>query len=266
MGCAAPGQPRPSRLLLRDSATKTRAVTLPPGRHLLTGMGQPTRNEPAIGDVLDAAWRGSGTPSPPETARRGRCARCGDTAALTPVRAAVSKVFTGFEGWDNPSGAGLCARCSWAYTTPVLRTGIHLVTRRPASCQQIERAGAAAILCHALHSGAALVVPLRPGRKHLLPVATWGQVTTDTGRLPWGQREAGLLELVGQLRADGFGSRMLQAAAPPFQVFHSLPRDRWQPVQVAWQALAPWRAPDNPWFPLALHLTTPTSTKELATP
>jgi hypothetical protein len=28
-------------------------------------------------------------------------------------------------------------------------------------------------------------VPLRPGRKHLLPTATWGHVTVDDAQLPW---------------------------------------------------------------------------------
>ena len=210
-------------------------------------------------DVVSAAWQGSGAPEPAGATGEGPCARCSTIAALVPVRSVVSKVFVGFEGWANTTGHGLCAPCAWGYTTPSLRTAAHLVTRQPVTYRQLDRAGCAALLLQALDPGAAVVVPLRPGRKHVMPRAAWGRITIDDATLPWSAREAGLLHLVLELRAHGFGSRMLQEPHPPYAALVKLPRDRWSAVIATWESLAPWRLPGSPWLPLALHLTTPTN-------
>lgn len=225
-------------------------------------MESPTRLSAGL-DVAQAAWRGAGAPSlVAATTLSGACARCSNASDLVPVRDVISKVFTGFDTWQRPGGAGLCAACSWAYRAPDLRSAIHLVTRQPISCQQVDRRTAAAVLSRALEPRTALIVPQRPGRKHLLPTAQWGHITTDSGSLPWGRREAGLLELVHQLRADGFGTRMLENPTPPFHQLQRIPKQRWQSVLFAWRSLDPWRVPDSLWLPLALHLTTPPSAKD----
>jgi len=210
--------------------------------------------------VLTAAWVGTGSPAAPG-ATSGPCARCGrEDDGLVPTRHVISKQFTGFDGWADPSGCGLCAVCAWGYSTASLRSATHLVTRSPASMRQLSRVEVAGLL----HSGTletdlALVVPLRPGRKHILPSAVWGRVNVDDAQLSWTARDAGLLQLIARLRELGFGSRMLTAAAPPFPVMNRLDRSCWAEVLAAWGQLGPWRAPDNPWLTLALHVTTPTS-------
>lgn len=208
-------------------------------------------------DVLTAAWRGSGCPGSTEGTDRGVCARCGVSSTLTAVGEVVSRSFTGFDQWVEPAGSGVCPACSWVFRTPILRTANHLVTRDPVSCQQIDRGTLVALLHRALPASVAVVVPLRPGRKHVLPMAAWGQVAVDNAVLPWTAMHAGVLQVVIELRRAGFGSRMLQEPAPTFEVLQRLPQPRWASVMDAWRLLDPWRAPDNPWFSLALHLTLP---------
>lgn len=211
--------------------------------------------------VTTSAWIGGGRPvRPDQSLTWGTCSRCGIDAELVPVRSAVSKAFTGFDGWSNPSGGGLCQACAWSYSTPGLRRAVHLVRRRPPGLESLTKPRARALLCRGrLDPATTVVIPLRPGRKHLLPTAEWGQVCVDDARLPWTDHHAHLLDLVGQLRELGFGSRMLTEPAPAFQVMRALPRDRWGWVLQSWNALAVWRSPDNPWLPLAVHLTTPES-------
>ncbi len=211
--------------------------------------------------VIDAAWIGAGAPPPPTAPRRsGSCARCAAAGAdLIPVQAAISKTFTAFDGWSEPRGTGLCGACAWAYSTPDLRAAAHVVTRDPVALQRVGRSEVRdLLLAGAVAADVAVVVPLRPGRKHVLPTATWGRVTVDDAQLPWADTDAHRLSTVNELRTRGFGSRMLAGPAPPFRVLCSLPRDLWQPTMRAWDELAPWRTTDNPWLPLALHVTTPT--------
>jgi hypothetical protein len=211
-------------------------------------------------DVLTAAWIGSGAPvTDRATAGLGACARCGTAGDLVPARSVISRSFTGFDGWLSPAGPGLCRVCSWGYATAGLRAGAHLITRTPATVQALTRDQAGAVLTSPLAADRALVVPLRPGRKHVLPDAVWGRVSVDDAHLPWGEHDAALLQLVIDLRGKGFGSRMLAEPAPPYPVLQTLPRGCWRPVLQAWEQLASWRAPDSPWLPLALHVTLPTS-------
>ncbi|MFE5339748.1 hypothetical protein ACFQ80_05985 [Isoptericola sp. NPDC056578] len=212
-------------------------------------------------DVLTAMWA-SQTHSSTEPGNHGRCARCATQGAEQPATSAVSKSFTGYDDWADPRGRFLCDRCAWAYSTPALRSYPHQVTREPATATVLSRARLAGILAAgAVGPDEALVVPLRPGRKHLVPGARWGRVTTDNACFPWGRADAHLLTAVTHLRTRGFGSRMLTEPAPPFAVLARQPRDQWANVLADWDRLAPWRDADSPWLPLALHATTP-STKE----
>lgn len=207
--------------------------------------------------VLAAAWAAAGSPAAAGT-MDGACARCGAAARLVPVRTAVSKQFTAFDRWADPCGAGLCAGCAWGYTTAALRAGAHLVTRLPPTLTAVGRAGAAGrLLAGPLRPDAALIVPLRPGRKHLLPDAPWGRVAVDDAAVPWSAGDARRLRAVRELRGLGFGSRMLAAAAPAFQVLARLPAARYGEVLGLWAELDPWRVPGSPWLGLAIHITTP---------
>lgn len=213
-------------------------------------------------NVLTAAWIGTESPAPTVTLGVGSCARCASTADLVPARSTVSPAFTGYDDWVDPSGAGLCPPCTWGYRNPALRSEAHLVTRRPATLRAVTCREVHDVLTRgALGPDLALVVPLRPGRKHVLPTARWGRVTVEDTHLPWSARDAALLKALTGLRRRGFGTRMLIEAAPPFAALRKLPRSQWAPTMRDWALLEPWREPAGPWLALALHITR-TITKE----
>lgn len=208
-------------------------------------------------DVVRTAWQGSGAPQRATEGLRGRCSRCGIEGRLTATREVISPTFTGYENWVHAGGPGLCEPCTWGYRTPALRTAITVVFRQPARCQQLDRASCLGLLQCAIPAGMALVVPLRPGRKHLLPIAQWGKVCTDTAVMAWTAREAALLQLVLELRRLGFGSHMISQPAVPFPMMQRLPAAVADWVMGVWPQLDPWRRPDGPWLPLALHVSMP---------
>lgn len=134
----------------------------------------------------------------------------------------------------------------------------HLVHRDPPSLVTLSMRGVVDALAEGqLDSATSLVVPLRPGRKHLVPAATWGQVRIDDADLSWSGQDAHRLSLLLGLRSAGFGTRMLREAAPAYQVMRAADTRRWLTITAAWAELAPWRAPDNPWMELCLRITTP---------
>ena len=211
-------------------------------------------------NVLTAAWVGSGCSGVADDPSAARCARCGVRAGVVPTRAAVSKTFTGFDDWAHTSGRHLCECCAWGYSTPGLRASPYLITRDPAGIQGMARHQVGEFLAGgALATDSCVVVPLRPGRKHLLPTAVWGRVCVDDARLIWGPLHAELLRTVFRLRSLGFGSRMLAEPAPSFRVMSSLPASQYAAVLRDWERLSHWREPDNPWLPLAVHITLPTT-------
>lgn len=212
-------------------------------------------------DVARIAWEGSGAPQAGSARLSGLCSRCGREGRLTPTRDVVSGVFTGYDNWTHPGGPGLCDACSWAYRTPELRTTITAVFRRPARCQHLDRDSCLGLLQCAIPAGMALVVPLRPGRKHLVPIAAWGMVCTDAAVMAWTAREAALLQLVVELRRLGFGSSMLLERSVPFAMMQRLPAAAGDWVRGVWPRLDPWRLPDGPWLPLALHVTMPVAAR-----
>lgn len=212
-----------------------------------------------MNDVLTTAYAAAGSPATSHDLA-GICARCGtETEQLTLAtgRRIVSEQFTAYDGWHNPSaGRGLCPPCTWALTAPALRQHPHLVTRAATPVlKQLTRVELADLLTTSIGPSAALIVPLRPGRKYLMPEATWGHVTTDETRLPWTVPDTLRLAALQRLRGVGFGSRMLTADAPPWPAFRNIPADQWPQVLTDWELLKPWRA-RQPWLDLALHATT----------
>lgn len=209
-------------------------------------------------DVLTVAWTAAGAPSSLSLIH-GRCARCGRQASLTATRTVVSKVFTGFDSWVDPAGAGVCPVCAWGYRTPDLRSSAHLVTRSPRSAlSTLTRPAVLEVLTGGrLTADTALVVPLKPRRKHLIPDAVWGQVTLDDVHLPWTTADTDRLLVVAYLRSRGFGTRMLEEPAPPWPVLRRQPRADLVSVMATWCQLDPWRTPASPWLALALHITVP---------
>lgn len=208
--------------------------------------------------VLTTAWRAAGSPMRTDIAIAGICARCGKPAELSPARAVISKTFTGFDGWIDPSGHGLCPVCCWGYDVDALRLSPHLVDADPPRLTCLTKGQVGELLQRGrLGSGHALVVPLRPGRKHLMPIAGWGRVTIDNTQVPWGEDDAGRLRVLARLRGLGFGTRMLAAPAPAYPALRRLPAKDWPQVISWWGELDPWRTADSPWLALALHVTIP---------
>ena len=203
-------------------------------------------------EVVRAAWSASGRPRVLCPARWGDCARCGELGVeLVATSTVVSRTFTGFDGWAQPSAWGLCMACCWAYRGTGLRT-IGLVTRRP-RWRTVTRRVAGEVLTAALPHDMALIIPLR-GRKHPLPSAVWGRVTVDDAQLSWTVRDADRLRVVQRLRSQGFGPRMLAAPSPPWPVLRGLPEEAWVSVLAGWESLAVWRR-NRPWFDVAMVVT-----------
>ena len=189
----------------------------------------------------------------------GDCARCGQRQATVLTNTVISKTFTAFDEWADPRRRGLCTICSWAYTGCGLRSQPHLITRDPATLQPLSPTEVGRLLSQGpLACDRCLIVPIRAGRKHLAPLAAWGRIRVDSASLPWREEDAQRLRIVLTLRRQGFGSRMLAAAAPPYVVLKKLPPTTWGSVVDAWREIDPWRIADSPWLPLALHVTTPT--------
>lgn len=203
-------------------------------------------------DVVAAAWRGM--QRPPVVSGQlcgGRCARCASADAVVPASAAVSKNFTAWDGWAG-SGSGVCAACAWAYQHPGLRQHCYLVEPDPPRLTQLEGPALREVLSAPLPSMAAVTVPLRRGRTHLLPIARWGRVTVDHASLSWTAGDAARLAAVGRLHRSGFGSQMVQEASPPYGVMRRTPPDQWSEVLGDWELLRPWR--ERPaWLMVALR-------------
>ncbi len=205
-------------------------------------------------NVLTTAWVAAGRPRVPVPCGRGACARCGSAGTeLAATREVVSRVFTGYDSWADPSGPGLCPACAWGYRTRTLRTTTHMVTAHPLLLQALSAPRLGDLLTRPLPPRVAVVVPLRPGRKHLFPTAVWGRVTVEDTHLPWTSGDATRLGVMRRLRALGFGPRMLTEPAPAWSVLRRLPRTWWSQVGADWDLLEPWRS-RRPWFDLAVYV------------
>lgn len=210
-------------------------------------------------DALRAAWLGAGAPAAGLRRQRGRCARCSDTdGAGAPAGTVVSGVFTSHDSWHDPTGAWLCAACVWGYRTSRLRLVPHLVTADPPGLDALTFAAVAERLTRGpVAAGSALTVPLRPGRKHLMPAACWGRVTVDDTALAWTVADAARLAATIRLRTAGFTSRQLAQPAPAWPVLRRLTGALRADVATDWEALRPWRT-SPPWLNLAVAVTSVT--------
>ena len=209
---------------------------------------------------MDVLWAAAcGVFSTPLPAGEHGCARCGRrTGHLTPTGRAVSAKFTGFDDWLGPPTGGVCRECAWALHTKELRLHPLVVRHTPPSATPVTRGELVALLDAPLALEVSVTVPLRPGRKHLLPSARWGHVTTDDATLRWGPGDAARLHAMHRLRRSGFGGRMLTAPAPAWPVLRRLDPAARADALTDWARLDPWRAA-APWMRLGIHVTVPTS-------
>ncbi|MDI9941389.1 hypothetical protein SIM91_02080 [Rhodococcus opacus] len=212
-------------------------------------------------DVVCAAYTAAvGNPTMTDPARASDdraagCARCGrHTVVMIPVGQVVSRRFTGYESWTNLAGRRLCEVCVWVYQHRPLRTDAHIVTRDPSTLRAANPALLHQVLSTTIGSDTAVIVPLRPGRKHLLPDARWGQVTVDDTTLTWTSADADRLQVLRRLRAHGFSETMLRDETPAYPVLSRAAADQWPQVFDDWNHLAPWRQA-APWFEVGLRAT-----------
>lgn len=206
-------------------------------------------------DPVKAAHRSlCGVPHPQQPTSPTRCARCADQDADQLVTAVVSAAFTGFDSWLNPRGKHLCAACAWAYRTSALRMHAYYVTTTPACSQLTPSQLFATLAAGAVPAGTAVSVPLRPGRKHLVPHLEWGTVRVDDLNLVWTPADAVRLITLRQLRDVGFGPRSFTHPSPPWDVLRRQAAGDWAALQEAWATLDPWRT-TKVWLALGLVAT-----------
>jgi hypothetical protein len=200
-----------------------------------------TVEHPTVDPAL-TAWHLAGSPSTGQASRGpGRCDRCGGrTAHTVHISDVVSDQFTGWDRYATAPGQPCwCAGCAWAHSDATLRTRPHIIST--------SRAGVAdpTLLRHTLSTplppDLAVIIPLSR-KKHLLPAAQWGTVTTDDLALRWGRQEARLLALVEWLRARGFSEAALSEPAPRYEALVRLTAADQAHVLSAWPDLQPWRA------------------------
>ncbi|WP_394277265.1 hypothetical protein [Luteococcus sp.] len=209
----------------------------------------------AIDTVSAAAWRAHSPMPATAPATTGACGCCGGLGDLWPAREAISRNFTAYDQWTHPAQPWLCAACTWTFTDRDLRTLPHLITT-PHQIRSLTTADAFHLLAAGpLGPHQAVVIPLRPGRRHLLPTARWAHVCTDTGCLPWPPADAHLLTTYAWLRRLGFSPTDIANPAPAYPTLRRHPAPERGRILATWQHLDPWRSPDSPWLPLASCIT-----------
>ena len=208
-------------------------------------------------DVVSTAFATTGAMVEPGDARCARCAA--DGVAATPTTAVVSRSFTGYDGWAAPAEAGLCGACAWMYRAGQWRSRMHVVRSAPTpTVAVVSPRGLQRLLSHPLPNDAAVVAPLRPGRKHVLPHAQWGTVAVDDGNLAWQEADVAALTAMNRLRLLGFGAAALSDPAPPWRALRGVPDTRWSSVLADWKFLE--RRHGFPmWWDLALRASAPSA-------
>lgn len=205
---------------------------------------------------VDAAWIAAGSPMPAEhLTDTGRCGRCLTQGALVPTSRVVSENFTGYASWLGRPSEGLCPACTWCFRTPQLRALAHVITQDPPTLTELPLPRLRALLGRAVTPAAAVTVPLRANRKHVLPDAIWGRVVVDGTVIAWTLDDARLLKVLESLRDAGVPASALPAPAPPWKTISALEAERRAQVMKDWARLEPWRA-RRPWLDLAILATT----------
>ena len=115
------------------------------------------------------------------------------------MKRATDVLSSQFTDWDKlPRGTEtICRECEWAYQILELRTGCLLLTEEEATILPREKIADVLLQPFSLHQSA--TIPLT-GRKHLLPSAEWGAVSSDMGTFTWDAAPAALAVAVKQLR------------------------------------------------------------------
>lgn len=202
-------------------------------------------------DPVHAAWKAH---HPQASLPPGQdCGRCGNAEGATPVRVAVSKKFTAWDTWADPNASSLCPACSWGYQTASLRADTLEVT--PASCRALTPSSLYDLLCRGPLRGDTLVsLPLRAGRRHVLPTAQFGRICLDGTNLTWSEGDTRRLRMVHQLRGVGVPWTAFTDPTPPWRALAR--SDDPAGLLGSWEQLSPWRE-NGLWLQVALAATHP---------
>lgn len=187
-----------------------------------------------------------------------RCARCGESTPQTvPARKVVSAKFTAFDEWITPGGP-VCPVCAWGFTDARLRSKIvHLDSHDGTAL--IEGQRLAEILASPLPAHVAVVLPLRPGRKHLLPYARWGHVTVDDATVPWGTAAVDLRADLAWLRAAGMSVSQLETESLDFGFWRALDTASIPEALGRLDRIRPWRG--TPTWMIGIRASTANSSR-----
>ena len=201
-------------------------------------------------DVLQAAWQALGQPTSPHldvaAATHGDCARCARPGPVVAAETVLSAKWTGWGSWRTAGRPALCQACAWGYGDTRNRQGAMLITRSP-TCARLDPHVLARTLTAAVPVDHAVVLPLRPNRKHVLPEARWGRLTVDDVPVRWTAGDAHRFTVTLRLRRWGFTGRGLAQPAPDFPTLRRLPAPVRRQVLDLWPSLDPWR-PNTPWL------------------
>lgn len=208
------------------------------------------------GDPVQVAWTAGDCPQPlTGFGDSGQwCARCASSGPTVHSSLVVSTRFTDWDTWPY-RGLRLCPACAWAYSTPELRTGAHVVVSGPQPALVATTATdlAAGVLTGPLDTSTAVTVAIS-GRKHVLPAATWGHVRTDATSLQWDALAARrLTELRWLCTLPSMSPTVVSSPTIPYPVLRDQDPDLWPVILDRWDGLTPWRA-NSLWWPAALRL------------
>lgn len=187
------------------------------------------------------------------------CARCGTaTAESARLTAVISDKFTGWDTYANGNrDPRWCPACAWGHVDPALRHYPWFVT--PETAGRANPTMLRALLSlGSLDPQTALIVPLSR-KKHLLPDARWGVITTDGVHLPWTHRDADRLPLLLTLHRLGFSETALLATTPRFEHLRTLTTEQQASILRTWHLLDPWRT-----YPALMQIALRATRKDLA--
>lgn len=145
------------------------------------------------------AWQESGSPVHKfaEDANQQSCGLCyRQMDKKISVTKFASEKFT---DWDKMQHLSLCLSCTWAYTELDNRLKRILIT--PSEILSLEDKSATTQVLHQSSSESfSIVVPVS-GKKHVLPYAKWGTLTSDHGAVEWNQHMATIVSAIAFLRS-----------------------------------------------------------------
>jgi len=147
--------------------------------------------------------------------------------------------------------------CAWGLGGAGLRSSILEI--RPGQVRELDAATLAELLSHPVTEQTAVVLPLRPGRKHLLPEARWGHVVVDDVAVRWGGAEVILRAEMAWLRARDFSVSMIHDGTPDVGILRRIPTDELADVLESLERVRRWRR--SPQWQVAVRASTISSTR-----